>query len=512
MFGLLECVLSIAVISAALALVVFAATQLWRNPHVARALWLLVLFKLITPPLIIIPLPFSIVPLALEFRDGRAEGPPFQEIESVSSTSDSVQSQTMLQVGEQSQYSAKSPAASLTSAFEPIVNYATATKLSADRRLVVSWKSFDVICDCLVACWVCGSLIFVIRTVSLHRRFLRILSRAHAANAELSRVARRLARQMRIARVPAVLVTTARVPPLLLSHRFRPIILLPQQLLDQFTSQQREAVLAHELSHFDRYDHLARKLEMLVLAIHWWNPIAWWASRELRRSQETCCDASVVATLPRSRRCYAETLLSTIEFLTETGAVLPATGSPFGKSVFTRRIEMILQQDIPKRAPGVAWAVLLLTALVVLPVAAQGPDGSAPSNYPLVNQDQPDRGFVAGEFKNSSKYSDSDFKSRKLRWAEFSYSVIASANFRGADLRDADFQYSVASDADFTDADLRRAKLNYTVLSDARFEGAKLEGADLDHSVLTSSTRFSAKTTYDVSTRFRAALTLRRPG
>ncbi len=29
------------------------------------------------------PLPFSIVPLALEFRDGRAEGPPFQEIESV---------------------------------------------------------------------------------------------------------------------------------------------------------------------------------------------------------------------------------------------------------------------------------------------------------------------------------------------------------------------------------------------------------------------------------------------
>lgn len=114
---------------------------------------------------------------------------------------------------------------------------------------------------------------------------------------------------------------------------------------------------------------------------------------------------------------------------------------------------------------------------------------------------------MAGEFKHSSKHSGANFESRKLRWAEFSYSVIASARLRGADLRDADTRYSVASDADFTDADLRRAKLSYSVLSGARFdgarlEGARLEGANLNYSVITSSTRFSSKTTYDATTRF----------
>ena len=43
------CVLGVV---AVLIVVVFVVTSLWRNPHLAHALWFLVLLKLITPPLV----------------------------------------------------------------------------------------------------------------------------------------------------------------------------------------------------------------------------------------------------------------------------------------------------------------------------------------------------------------------------------------------------------------------------------------------------------------------------
>ena len=44
-------------IAGGLAVLVVGITRVWRNPHLAHALWLLVLIKLITPPLFRIEIP-----------------------------------------------------------------------------------------------------------------------------------------------------------------------------------------------------------------------------------------------------------------------------------------------------------------------------------------------------------------------------------------------------------------------------------------------------------------------
>ena len=49
-----------AVLAGILAVVVFAVTRIWRNPHLAHVLWLLVLLKMVTPPLIGIPIPWGV--------------------------------------------------------------------------------------------------------------------------------------------------------------------------------------------------------------------------------------------------------------------------------------------------------------------------------------------------------------------------------------------------------------------------------------------------------------------
>src|SRR5713226_4948593 len=62
---LLHVGLANAVLATGLALVAWAAGRLARRPFLAHALWLLVLLKLITPPLMTVPISWpSIMPMA----------------------------------------------------------------------------------------------------------------------------------------------------------------------------------------------------------------------------------------------------------------------------------------------------------------------------------------------------------------------------------------------------------------------------------------------------------------
>jgi beta-lactamase regulating signal transducer with metallopeptidase domain len=58
-------------------------------------------------------------------------------------------------------------------------------------------------------------------------------------------------------------------------------------------------------------------LELAVLAIYWWCPLAWWARRELQRAEEECCDPWVLAILPESARAYALALVEAVDFLSD---------------------------------------------------------------------------------------------------------------------------------------------------------------------------------------------------
>ena len=57
MSAVLQAIFSNVVIALALAVLVHAVTRIWRDPHLAHALWLLVLLKLVTPPLVRVPVP-----------------------------------------------------------------------------------------------------------------------------------------------------------------------------------------------------------------------------------------------------------------------------------------------------------------------------------------------------------------------------------------------------------------------------------------------------------------------
>jgi beta-lactamase regulating signal transducer with metallopeptidase domain len=202
-------------------------------------------------------------------------------------------------------------------------------------------------------------------------RFRKIPRLAGEAADDLQATARQFAAQLGLRRCPRVVIADVCIPPLVWGMSTRPVIVLPRTLLDTLDSDQKRAVLMHELAHVRRRDYVVRWIEAGVLSLFWWNPLAWWARRQLREAEEECCDAWVVWALPDSRKAYGQALLKTVEFLTESPRVPVVAGTTFGGSPFKRRIEMILNRPVNRTMSRGSCALVLLLAVAVLPLAAQ---------------------------------------------------------------------------------------------------------------------------------------------
>jgi hypothetical protein len=190
-----------------------------------------------------------------------------------------------------------------------------------------------------------------------------------------------VAQRLGLSRCPEVLLLPAPIPPLLWSLTSAPRLLLPAALLERLGESQLETLLAHELAHLRRRDHWVRRLELVVLGLYWWHPVAWWARHKLQEAEEQCCDAWVVWALPDAAHVYAEALVQTITFLSRPPLALPALASGIGHvPLLKRRLTMILNANTPRRLTCRGLLAVLAFALVLplLPMRAAplqaGPD------------------------------------------------------------------------------------------------------------------------------------------
>ncbi|MGO9115100.1 MAG: M56 family metallopeptidase [Thermoguttaceae bacterium] len=223
--------------------------------------------------------------------------------------------------------------------------------------------------------WLAGSALWFAMAALRVMRFERCRRQAELAPAALQAEARRMARQLGLACCPAICVVQGCLPPVLWAMTGKATILFPAPLLEQMPPSQQAMVVAHELAHFARRDHWFRWLELFVLGIYWWFPVAWWARRQLHHAAEQCCDAWVIWLFPSGARSYAQSLLETIDFLSGARVFLPVGASSLGQLHFhslQRRFRMILSRSMTRRMP---WSMRITAALVgmaILSFSARG--------------------------------------------------------------------------------------------------------------------------------------------
>jgi beta-lactamase regulating signal transducer with metallopeptidase domain len=69
-------------------------------------------------------------------------------------------------------------------------------------------------------------------------------------------------------------------------------IVIPQDLLNDFSQQEFEAVIAHEIEHLIHKDPLLKSLLIVIQSLFWWIPLNRWIEK-LEIDQELACDSTI---------------------------------------------------------------------------------------------------------------------------------------------------------------------------------------------------------------------------
>lgn len=142
---------------------------------------------------------------------------------------------------------------------------------------------------------------------------------------------------------------------------FRPAVYVTPEAAEDGTLLRH--TVAHETTHFRQGDHVWALLRTVCLALHWWNPLVWWAAKLSRQDGELACDEATIRALGEGERAaYGRTL---IRMACGRGAspLLTATTMDGGKTSLHERIVLLAKK--PRTAALAAIALVLAAALCV---------------------------------------------------------------------------------------------------------------------------------------------------
>ncbi|MEQ1827235.1 MAG: M56 family metallopeptidase [Pirellula sp.] len=212
----------------------------------------------------------------------------------------------------------------------------------------------------LTIAWLVGSLLLGLRLVLLNLAVDRLLSECDSnEDPGWQELLRGCCSQMQIRHEIRLVFHHREIPPMVFGW-LRPVIFLPESS-QQWSNDKRKLVVMHELAHVQRRDLATQMLAGLACALCWFNPLAWWASLEMRRLREIACDDLVVARTSQASQ-YAETLLSVAK---SCRSPLVAGGIAMSRSSHVgHRIGCILD-TARRRNPFSSRSVLLLACLTI---------------------------------------------------------------------------------------------------------------------------------------------------
>jgi uncharacterized protein YjbI with pentapeptide repeats/beta-lactamase regulating signal transducer with metallopeptidase domain len=370
---LLEMGLANAAVATALGLLAAVVGGVARRPALTHSLWLLVLLKLITPPLVRIPIPWPAA-AGQDPAGVRASPSSVEAVDAARAASDPAPGGTgAAEEGSLDDRLAIRRRPAGPPGVVPIVARARAAAFGPVAAMPSPSRGVDSSSWASAASvlWAAGSALWFATAWDRIRRFRRLLRDARPAPAALQEWARELAMRLGMKRCPGVWLVPMPISPLLWGAGGAARLVLPEGLLRRLGPEERTTLIAHELAHLRRRDNWVRWIELAALGLYWWHPVAWWARREIGRAEEECCDSWVVWSLPGSALAYAKALLKTVEFLSDARPALPPATSGAGHMpTLRKRVTMILRETPCHRLSRPARVVAILVGMVFLPVGA----------------------------------------------------------------------------------------------------------------------------------------------
>ena len=221
-----------------------------------------------------------------------------------------------------------------------------------------TWEWGDLVAP-TISLWAGVALAFLAWRVVTYRRMRAELLRDARPVGEIGRI--------RLVETPALAAPVA-------FGVLDKVIGLPPLFMAQPDIAARDLAIAHEAAHHDGRDLLANFAAQALLALHWFNPLAWYGWRAMRRDQEAACDARVLAGKGREDRIRYAALIAGIATGPRSIAFRGALAAPMacpvlGERSIVHRLRSLSMSETSRRRRWLGRSLIGASALA-LPLTA----------------------------------------------------------------------------------------------------------------------------------------------
>lgn len=236
--------------------------------------------------------------------------------------------------------------------------------------------------------WIIGILLFVIRHLT-SRLMLKsfVITSDEISDQAWMDMWVKIRKKVRITR-PVLLYKNGDLLSPLTAGFIWPKIIIPKEA-DEWDDEHKKYILTHELAHIIRWDAPTQFLAYIVCGLMWFNPIVWFAYRQMIKERELACDEFVVQSGSKASD-YADFLLWIARRLPSLRLASVSTVPMAKTSQLEGRLLSILN---PEKQGGVfvkagaILSILIFTSLII-PVATIHPFYFESFNNKNVDQEE----------------------------------------------------------------------------------------------------------------------------
>lgn len=242
-------------------------------------------------------------------------------------------------------------------------------------------KSFSI--NYLSIIWAVGILIIILYILAVNIRLHSITNKLNKyENDQINKLLEECKTKININSNVAIIINKHNKAPHLLGI-FKPKIIISSQIIDKFSLEEIRYIFLHELFHLKKKDILINWIIILVQAVHWFNPVIWYALHKMKQDCEISCDEMVLNCINTKEAInYGQTILNLAKAFSNNN-LTPGVTAIVNKSEARRRIIMI--SNFNKKSKKWTAAAIMLT-LVVGGVSLIVPNESVKAYLGLNNQ------------------------------------------------------------------------------------------------------------------------------
>jgi len=229
--------------------------------------------------------------------------------------------------------------------------------------------------------WLGGVCLYLCSLMISRAGIRSIIKNAARADDSWNRLHARISAELGLER-NVRLLESDQVPAAITVGVFYPKVILPA-LAEDWPDDRKALVLSHELAHIKRWDTLIETLAVAATVVYWFNPLVWYAVKQLRIERERDCDDVVLRTGVKPSD-YAELLMNIAADLGSSARPAWRLATISQGSNLKERLLCILNPTINRKRGNRKTAVLTgaVVLAMVLPLSASGIWNSDPGEKP----------------------------------------------------------------------------------------------------------------------------------